>query len=247
MKLAVLTDLHANREALEAVLEHARAQEVQRYALLGDFVGYGAEPGWVLDTARELVAQGAIALLGNHDEAALKGAPQNMRADAREAIAWTQRQLSPAQLDFLRSLPLTQREGAILFVHANAVAPGEWGYVRSRSDAVASLQAGGCQYLFCGHMHDPRLYYLSGTAKCGDFVPSDGVPIPVPAHRQWLAVPGSVGQPRDGNPAAAYAILDLAAQELVFHRVPYDHERAADKIREAGLPAWFADRLSDGR
>lgn len=247
MTLAILTDLHANREALQAVLDHARAQGAQRYAFLGDFVGYGADPGWVLDTVREYVAQGAIALLGNHDEAAVQGAPANMRSDAREAIAWTRGQLSEPQLAFLRGLPLSHREGAMLFVHANAQAPASWSYVRSRNDAALSLQAGQCQYLFCGHMHDPRLYYLSGLAKCGDFAPIAGAPIPVPAHRQWLAIPGACGQPRDGNPAAAYLIFDPLQQEMVFHRVPYEHERAADKIRRAGLPVWFADRLADGR
>jgi diadenosine tetraphosphatase ApaH/serine/threonine PP2A family protein phosphatase len=95
-------------------------------------------------------------------------------------------------------------------------------------------------------MHEPKLFHLSGTGKAGDFVPTPGVPIPVPPHRQWLVIPGSAGQPRDGNPAACYAMLDIGEQALTFHRVPYDHETAADKIRRAGLPAALADRLAHG-
>jgi diadenosine tetraphosphatase ApaH/serine/threonine PP2A family protein phosphatase len=96
-------------------------------------------------------------------------------------------------------------------------------------------------------MHLPMLFHLSGTGKAGDFTPVPGVPIPVPPHRQWLAIPGACGQPRDGNPAAAYAIFDDEAMTLCFHRVPYDHETAAARILAAGLPPEFAQRLHDGR
>jgi diadenosine tetraphosphatase ApaH/serine/threonine PP2A family protein phosphatase len=95
-------------------------------------------------------------------------------------------------------------------------------------------------------MHEPKLFNLSGTGKAGDFVPTPGVAIPVPPHRQWLVIPGSAGQPRDGNPAACYAMLDEAAATLTFHRVPYDHESAGVKIRAANLPQRLASRLEDG-
>ena len=96
----------------------------------------------------------------------------------------------------------------MLFVHANAYAPAEWDYIQGRLEAVRSLHATPCHYTFCGHMHEPKLFHLSGTGKAGDFTPTPGVPIPVPPHRQWLVIPGSAGQPRDGNPAACYAIFD---------------------------------------
>jgi diadenosine tetraphosphatase ApaH/serine/threonine PP2A family protein phosphatase len=111
---------------------------------------------------------------------------------------------------------------------------------------VRSLQATEARYTFCGHMHEPKLFNLSGTGKAGDFVPTPGVAIPVPPHRQWLVIPGSAGQPRDGNPAACYAMLDEAAGALTFHRVPYDHETAGAKIRAADLPQRLASRLEDG-
>lgn len=246
MKLALITDLHANREAVQAVLDHARAQGAGRYAFLGDYVGYGADPAWVVDTVMAYVAEGAIAVGGNHDAGAAQGPSPTMRPDARRVIEWTQAQLDEKQLTWLRGLPLSHTEGNMLFVHANAFAPAEWEYIQGRLEAVRSLHATPCHYTFCGHMHEPKLFHLSGTGKAGDFVPTPGVPIPVPPHRQWLVIPGSAGQPRDGNPAACYAMLDTDEQALTFHRVPYDHEAAADKIRRAGLPAVLADRLAHG-
>ncbi len=247
MKTAFLTDLHANREAVESVLDHARAEGVQRWVLLGDFVGYGADPGWVVDQVRALVAQGAVAVMGNHDQAVVRGSAPGMRPDARYVVEWTRAQLDAAQLDFLASLPMTQQHGDHLYVHANAWAPAGWDYIQARADAVRSLQATDARYTFCGHMHEPRLFNLSGTGKAGDFVPTAGVPIPVPPHRQWLVIPGSAGQPRDGNPAACYAMLDESAGALTFHRVPYDHDGAGAKIRAANLPQRLASRLEDGQ
>jgi len=246
MKIALLTDLHANRHALEAVLRHAAGEDVDRYALLGDFVGYGADPAWVVDRARELVAAGAIAVQGNHDEAVVRGSRPSMRLDARQSIDWTREHLDAGQLGFLAALPFTHTESSVLYVHANAWDPPKWSYIETRHDAMRSLQATAMRYTICGHMHDPMLYHLSGTGKSGEFRPLPGVAIPVPPHRQWLAIPGSVGQPRDNNPAACYAVFDLDQAQLTFHRVAYDHEAAAAKVRSAGLPQSLADRLNDG-
>ena len=247
MKTALLADLHGNREAVAAVLAHARAQGAQRWVLLGDFVGYGADPGWVVDQVRTLVSQGANAVMGNHDQAVVRGSAPEMHADARHVIDWTRAQLDAAQLDFLDHLPLTQQRDDQLYVHANAWAPAGWAYILQRSDAVRSLGATQARYTFCGHVHEPRLYHLSNTGKAGEFVPTPGVAIPVLPHRQWLVIPGSAGQPRDGNPAACYALFDDEQQLLIFQRVPYDHQTAGDKIRAANLPQRLASRLEDGR
>ena len=133
-----------------------------------------------------------------------------------------------------------------LFVHANAFAPAAWHYVQTRLDAIRSLLATECRHTFCGHVHEPALYHLSATGKAGDFVPVPGVAIPLSPQRRWLAIPGSVGQPRDGNPAACYAMFDTDSASLTFHRVPYDVDTAGAKIRAAGLPEHLAERLSDG-
>ncbi len=247
MNAAILTDLHANREAVEAVLEHAHRHGARRYVLLGDFVGYGADPAWVVDRVRELVRQGAVAVMGNHDQAVVRGASPQMRPDARHVVEWTRSQMDAGQLDFLASLPMTQRRGTQFYVHANAWAPADWEYVAGRSEAVRSLHATDCRYLFCGHVHEPRLYHLSSTGKAGDFTPTPGVAIPLPPHRQWLVIPGAAGQPRDGNPAACYAMFDEDAARLTFHRVPYDHESAGLKILAAKLPQRLAVRLEEGQ
>ncbi len=246
MKIAVITDLHANREAVQAVLDHAQGQGVERHAFVGDFVGYGADPAWVVDKVREMVQGGAWAVQGNHDAAVAQTPGPGMRPDARRVVEWTQGQLNPAQRDFLARLPLVQEHGELLFVHANGHEPAAWGYVHNRVEAARSLLATTQRVSFCGHMHEPRLYHLSALGKTGDFVPVPGVPIPLLASRRWLVIPGSSGQPRDGDPAAAYALYDDARKELTYWRVPYDAVRAAAKIRAADLPAGLASRLLDG-
>jgi diadenosine tetraphosphatase ApaH/serine/threonine PP2A family protein phosphatase len=247
MRIALITDLHANRQAVQAVLDHVAGQGVDSYAFLGDFVGYGADPAWVVDTVREYVRQGAVAVQGNHDAAVVNGALPSMRLDARRVVEWTRSQLNAEQLDFLKMLPLQREVGEVLFVHANAYEPAAWDYILSRSEAVRSMYATKARVTFCGHMHDQRLYHLSGVGKAGEFVPTAGEAIPLLSSRRWLAIPGSTGQPRDGNPAACYAIYDDVRSELTFWRVPYDAETAGSRILDAGLPAMFAGRLLDGR
>ncbi|MDP1532473.1 MAG: metallophosphoesterase family protein [Rubrivivax sp.] len=246
MKTAVITDLHANREAVSAVFEHAAAQGVHSHALLGDFVGYGADPAWVVDRVREQVRAGAIAVLGNHDEAVVRGAASNMRPEPRHVVDWTRGQLDASQLDFLASLPLHHERGDQLFVHANAWEPAAWAYVHGRDEAARSLAATAQRITFCGHMHEPQLYHVAATGKVATFVPTPAVAIPLLAQRRWLVIPGSAGQPRDGDPAACYAIYDDEAGTLTFWRVPYDHEAAAAKMRAARLPLRLAERLAHG-
>ena len=176
MKLAILTDLHANREAVQTCLAQARAAGVDRFAFIGDYVGYGADPAWVVDQVRSLVEQeGALAVLGNHDNATVREPSAAMDPEAAATSQWTRSQLDASQLKFLGSLPLTATLGHCLFVHANAWAPAEWGYIHSRGDAVRSLQATDRLYTFCGHVHEPRLYHMSATAKVLDFQPVPGV------------------------------------------------------------------------
>ena len=236
MKIALITDLHANREAVTAVMAHSRSQGAQRYAFLGDFVGYGADPAWVVDLVHEHVDGGAVAVMGNHDAAVVQGALPSMVPEARQVVEWTRAQLSKAQLDFLATLPYQVREGDTLFVHANAWAPKEWAYIMGRADAVRSIYAADARFTFCGHMHEPRLFHMSAVGKTSDFTPVSGAPIPLLGTRRWLVIPGSRGQPRDGDPAACYAVYDDASSELTYWRVPYDTEGAGAKIRAAQLP-----------
>jgi diadenosine tetraphosphatase ApaH/serine/threonine PP2A family protein phosphatase len=246
MRIALLTDIHANREALTACLDHAAEAGAERYVFLGDYVGYGADPGFAVDTVADYVRRGAVALLGNHDAAVLSTGRAGMNAAAAAAVDWTRKQLTPAQRDFLASLPLTRREGNRLYVHASARMPEDWDYVSDLESAAQSFGATNARLTFCGHVHAPTLYHLTPTGKLASFDPGERVDIPLTGYRRWLIVVGSVGQPRDRNPAACYAMLDDATDVLTFFRVPYDIETASDKIRRAGLPEWLALRLFEG-
>jgi predicted phosphodiesterase len=253
VKIALLADVHANREALEAVLAHAVEHGAEQFVFLGDYVGYGADPEWVVAAIMALVAKGAIAILGNHD-AAVKTGGEAMESPARTVIEWTRGHLGAEHRAFLAGLPLSWEEEGRLFLHAEAVAPRRWGYVTDAQDAGRSIRATSCRVTFCGHVHKPAIYSMtemwnnvSDMWRTNAFRPVAGVPVPLLPQRRWLAVIGSVGQPRDGNPAASYATLDSARGELTYYRVPYDFDAAGEKIRAAGLPWMLAERLRKGQ
>jgi diadenosine tetraphosphatase ApaH/serine/threonine PP2A family protein phosphatase len=244
--LAIFADIHANRQAFEACLEAARARGAERMVLLGDYVGYGADPEWALETVMGLVDGGAMAVLGNHDEA-VSSPTITFNAAAQAAIEWTRGRLGVEQRRFLTELPLALQEDDRLYVHSEASSPANWRYVQTTSDAARSIMATASHVTFCGHVHSPALYSMSAAAKMTSFVPTSGVAVQLLPGRRWLAVLGSVGQPRDGNPAASFAMLDTASREITWCRVAYDVETAARRIRENGLPLWLADRLLIGR
>jgi len=245
MRIALMSDVHGNREAFAACLEHAAENGVERYVFLGDYAGYGADPGWVIDTVGDHVDRGAVALLGNHDAAVL-GTSAGMNEIAAEAIDWTRAQVNEGQRRFLAGLPLAVEDDERLYVHSSAFEPDAWHYVTDLYAASRSLMATQAHATFCGHTHVPALFHMSRTGKFASFDPVERVEIPLTPQRRWLAVLGSVGQPRDRDPAACYAILDDATSALTYMRVPYDIERAARKILDAGLPAVLAARLFDG-
>lgn len=251
MKLALISDVHANRQALAACLAHARAQGATRVAFLGDLVGYGGEPTAVLEQVMQEVAQGAWAVQGNHDAIAV-APPEQVTHVGAQGAQWTHDQLSPAQRQFLGALPLTFQAGQVLLVHASADGPQRWHYVDNSAAAERSMSAAtqldpNIRYVFSGHVHEQALYFLTQTAKLMRFTPQPGVPVPVPPYRQWLAIVGSCGQPRDGDTRAMYALFDEMAFTLTFHRVAYDHEAAARAVRATPLPEAFAQRLQEGR
>ncbi len=246
MRLAVFTDIHANRQAFSACLDFARAHGAERMICLGDYVGYGADPEWTVDTVMGLVADGGVAVRGNHDQA-IGAITETMNAEAQAAIEWTRGRLSAAQRRFLAELPLTLTEEDRLYVHSEASQPSKWRYVQSTSDAGRSMLATRADITLCGHIHRPGLYSMSATAKMSSFVPTAGVTVPLLRGRRWLAVLGSVGQPRDGDPAASFAMVDTAWREITYCRVPYNVEAAAKRITDNGLPPWLAERLWVGR
>ncbi len=250
MKLALLSDIHANVQALDACLAHAQGQGAQQLAFLGDFVGYGADPAAVVDRVMALAEQGALVIRGNHDDMALQP-PAEVKTIGDSTAQWTHAQLDAKHKEFLAALPLTLRQASVLLVHASAEAPERWRYVYDSRGAAMSLDAvrdmPEVRYVFGGHVHMQTLYYQGSAGGLMKFEPTAGVAVPVPRHRHWLATVGSVGQPRDGNPKAMYALFDSERAQLTFHRVDYDHYSAAAAVRRAGLPEYFASRLEQGR
>jgi diadenosine tetraphosphatase ApaH/serine/threonine PP2A family protein phosphatase len=244
--LALLADIHSNREALEACLADAKTCGATDFVFLGDLVGYGADPAYVVDLVAEKQRAGAIVVLGNHD-AAIFGTVETMNKIARTSIEWTRQKLGKNQQNFLASLPLTAARGDAFFSHAGAAHPERWHYVTTSSEAARSLAATEQRLTFCGHVHRPHLYQAAGRGLPNTRVPDVNEPIDVGGLAKWLAVLGAVGQPRDENPAAAYALFDEAARKLTFRRVGYDVAEAARKIRAAGLPEILAARLFVGR
>lgn len=245
MRAAVLSDVHANLPALEAVLESIEAAAVDELWCLGDVVGYGAQP----DACARLVKERCAAcLVGNHDLAVLGALDVSTFSDhAAAAVRWTQAEAAAETLDFLRGLaPTLTRQGVGLF-HASPRDP-VWEYVLSLDQADDALDAQAERIGLIGHSHvalffmrdlQPRSHVQGAQAGDGALLAmEDGT---------WLLNPGSVGQPRDGDPRAAWLELDTERWTAQYHRVPYDIEAAATAILDAGLPAGLAERLAVGR
>jgi diadenosine tetraphosphatase ApaH/serine/threonine PP2A family protein phosphatase len=247
-RIGLFADLHSNLEAYEACMARANELGVTRMAFLGDIVGYNADPVGVIERIADLVdAKKAVAVLGNHDEAVFKDCSKQMNLNANAAIEWTKTQLKNSHIEFLKNLPLILREENICLAHASAHNPGDWNYVTDSISAWHCTQSSGKSYTFVGHAHEQALFYQSAVGKLIRFAPHPGDEIPVLPHRQWVGVVGSLGQPRDGNPEACFAVFEPESEMLTFHRVPYDHFSAADKVRRAGLPEELANRLITGK
>ena len=246
MRIALMADIHANLRAFDACFDHALARKADRLVFLGDYVGYGPEPQEVLERIMAETARGAIAVAGNHDQA-VADVHESLTSDAEVAVAWTRGQLGPTAREFLANLPMRFEDDTRLYVHASPQTYPAWIYVNDAAAAKRALEASRAQTVFCGHTHLPALHGITATGQLVSFQPVPAVAIPLPRHRRWLTVVGSVGQSRDGDPTAAYAMLDTNLSELTHHRVPYDVEATALAILQAGLPASLADRLRKGR
>jgi diadenosine tetraphosphatase ApaH/serine/threonine PP2A family protein phosphatase len=235
VKLALLSDIHSNLEALDAVL--GALPDVDRIIVLGDIVGYGPEPNEVIERLRSV---GAHAVRGNHDQAMLNPSLlEQFNPHAAAAARWTRDVLTPDSLDFLAKLPFYGRLGRHRVVHGSPRKPYIWEYILDELQALEILVRLGERYCFFGHTHLPRIF-----TESGEQIPerNDWIELPPSA----LVNPGSVGQPRDGNPDAAFAVVDLSRPAVLFERVPYDVETTQAKILRAGLPAVEAARLALG-
>ncbi len=245
MITAILSDIHSNLEALTRVCEHAGAHGAERYVCLGDFIGYGADPGPTLE--RVMALPGLLAIRGNHDESLFRELGRETFPEIRHAIVWTRERLSPVHLDFLSDLPLLVQDNATTYAHASAHQPDAWEYLRQPDQILACMDAAGAPLTFIGHVHVPRVFYETAAGAVRELVPQDGMAVTLSTVARYVVNVGSVGQPRDGNNAACYVLYDDVAHEVTFHRLAYDFVTTARKIREAGLSPFFAERLAYGR
>ena len=248
MRVAVISDIHANLPALESVLAEIDGTDVEEIWCLGDVVGYGAQPDECTVATRE---RSDFCLVGNHDLAVLGDLDiSSFSASAAEAVTWTRREAEEESIEFLRGLePEGEREGIGLF-HASPRDP-VWEYVLSIEQAEECMQVQSQRVALIGHSHVALFFARDDSAAAGHG-PAKGAQAPAGATLDlssgtWLINPGSVGQPRDGDPRAAWLELDTDEWTARFHRLPYEIDRAARPIIEAGLPRHLGERLYTGQ
>jgi diadenosine tetraphosphatase ApaH/serine/threonine PP2A family protein phosphatase len=249
MRTLIVSDVHSNLPALEAVIRHAEAAgAIHAIWCMGDITGYGAQPN---ETIAALRAHPITAVAGNHDLAAIGRMPDDeFNRIAAEAVRWTSTVLDAEARAFLESLPLVATTGAgdaaFTLVHGSLRAP-EWEYLLEPEQAVAQFERQTTPYSFIGHSH--LTFYV--TDEAGARMPrfhqaADGQTIAL-GEQRLIINPGSAGQPRDGDPRAAYVLYDDRARTITWHRVEYDINAAQDRIHAAGLPAFLAERLAAGQ
>ena len=245
MRYLILSDIHANLDAFETVLEHARGRW-DRVLVLGDLVGYGAEPNAVVDRVRELAPDAVIR--GNHDKAAT-GIDDGSQFNhvARAAAFWTGAQLTPDNAQYLRELPM----GPVEIDSGTEICHGapfdEDHYIFDGNDAHMAFESAAHALCLFGHTHLPAVFRLVEDVMYGGAPEGDEMVVPMQRGARYLINVGSIGQPRDGDPRAAYGVLDDEAREVTLFRVAYAVDKAQAKILAAGLPASLANRLAVGR
>jgi predicted phosphodiesterase len=240
MKFAIFGDIHANLEALQAVLWDAQEQDCEQYICLGDIVGYAANPVECLDLVQQM---NCPVVRGNHDEGAASDSNlDELNPLAQTALLWTRAQLSEEQRKWLRELKLVRQVRDFTIVHATLDAPGGWSYVTNRFDAMASFSYQFTQLCFYGHTHVPRIFEKDDTVRA-----VRGMQVEMQRGMKYFINVGSVGQPRDGDWRACYAVYDAHEHQVTLRRVHYDLDSAQRKIIAAGLPSLLADRLALGK
>lgn len=244
MKFAIISDIHANLEALQTVLADAKQRECTHYACVGDVVGYNANPKECLDIIREMQMP---CVMGNHDEYCSADVDlSSFNESAATAVRWTREHLTEADKQWLKDLRYIRLIESFSIVHATMDGPRRWGYVTDKMSAAASFAYQTTNVCFHGHTHVPVAFMqekgAQGFVQGGSFTR-----ILVEPNKRYFVNVGSVGQPRDGDPRASYATYDLAKREIELHRLEYDIATTQKKILEAGLPERLAARLELGR
>jgi diadenosine tetraphosphatase ApaH/serine/threonine PP2A family protein phosphatase len=243
MRIAVVADVHSNLEAFQAVLAHAAEDgAIDEVWSLGDIVGYGPDPKACIALLHTYTH---IAIAGNHDYAATGAiGTEDFNPFAAEAARWTSTQLSLEDQLWLSNMSAVHVEGEFTLAHGSLNDP-VWDYLVSASSARSHFEHQTTPYGLVGHSHLPHVF-TEGQTRLQEATMADGEDVSM-GSRRFVANPGSVGQPRDGDPRAAYCLLDTEKRLLSFHRVAYDIELTQAKMRSVGLPEYLAQRLSEGR
>ena len=243
MRHAFVADIHANLEAFQAVLADINLQKIDRIYCLGDIVGYGADPSRCLALVRELSRH---TVAGNHDYAAAGKIPCDLFNEyARAAIFWTRDHLSEEERTWLGELPLVVHEEAFSLTHSSLDRPEDFSYIDTLAEASACFAVMQKPLCLIGHSHVPVIFFE--LAPNSEPTYELNVERPIPVRGKMIVNVGSVGQPRDEDPRAAYCIYDTDSQTMTIRRVTYDVAAAANKVRAAGLPELLAFRLGIGR
>ena len=246
MRYLILSDIHANDEALSAVLSRARRKRFDRVVILGDFVGYGANPNQIIERVRRIRKE-KISIRGNHDKVVCGLDPgQLFNPVALSAARWTTGKLTQRNRKFLESLPQGPLEVDGTFAICHGSPRDEDAYIFSDRDADVNFRTFDYGVCFFGHSHVPSIFTLEPEGIRVEVVTGDRSRVRLAGNRRYLINPGSIGQPRDRNPSAAFAIYDSRRRVVHFERVPYDAAKAREKIHRAGLPGMLGDRLLVG-
>ena len=242
MRIGILSDIHSNLEALEAVEDALRSASVDAVFFAGDVVGYGPDPNACTEWVRE---NAVIAVAGNHDFAAIgKMDAETFNSNAREAIVWNSDHLDDRWNDYLNELPMLENQEGMTVVHASPRSPEQWEYIFTLWDAEVNFAHFETNFCFVGHSHQPVMVSMDPQGVVS-VVPGDSLTA-MEGHRYLINV-GSVGQPRDGNPDACFGILDTETSGFRLLRMEYDVRKTQEKMLKEGLPQPLADRLSEGR
>jgi predicted phosphodiesterase len=244
MKIALISDIHANVEALEAVLADIEMQKVNEILCLGDIVGYGANPNECIDLVRKTCS---LVLLGNHDAAAVGMlSTQHFNIHAKIAIEWTSDNLKKSGHDYLLTLPLKENRFSHTFVHATPYEPNMWYYITSLEEAAFNFQFFETSFCFVGHTHIPIIIVLEQEKEV--YVhPGESLEYGPLANVRFLLNVGSVGQPRDRNSKSCYGIIDTESKTFAYRRIAYDVQKAQAKMRKIRMPEFLISRLEEGR
>jgi len=242
MKYAIFADIHSNLEAFQAVLDSMEKEGAEKKIFLGDVVGYGADPNECIGLLKK---NSDISIAGNHDYGLVgKTSLDGFNRYAKEALLWTKKVVSEDNIDYLRSLPILTEFDSMTLVHSSPKYPERWHYIMSSVEAAEQFSAFNTQACFIGHSHRPIIIKMNPAGEISGGAVSE---MQIKRGYCYIINGGSVGQPRDGNPDAAYCLYDSEQGLAKIVRVPYDIKGQQDKMKKAGLPEHLIDRIKYGK